>query len=151
MPSMPLTAARKSAAACVAAFLIASTVLAAKPKTAWTPRVPEYIRSSRGAITSAGKDSGGYWVIVDPIVFFKADADRQQRMVAYTFRNVVPERLHEKTQMRVMQEKGDGEFGPKVGLYSQRLGLKMLVTEAVAEKPKRQAKEFEASPWGGRD
>lgn len=131
-------------------LLLTAPCLAAKPKTEWTPREPDYIRTAKGAVTSAGKDSSGYWVIVDPLVFFRADELSRERMIGYTFRSVVPEKLHAKSQMRVFQEKGDGEFGPRIGTYSSKLKLKLLVSSAVAEKPPR-VKPFEASRFGGRD
>lgn len=130
-------------------LLLSAPCLAAKPKTAWTPREPEYLRTSKGAIVSAGKDSAGYWVIVDPLLFFRADEMCRERMVGYAFRSVVPEKLHDRAQMRVMQEKDDGEFGPRIGTYSSKLKLKMLVSEAVVRKPVKPAKpQAEWSRWG---
>lgn len=128
-----------------------SSCFAAKPKTEWTAREPEYIRTSKGAVISAGKDSGGYWVIVDPLLFFRADDLTRERMIGYTFRSVVPEKLHEKSQMRIFQEKGDGEFGPRIGTYSQRLKLKMLVKQEVVVKAPQPPKDFVPSRFGGRD
>jgi hypothetical protein len=130
-------------------LLLAAPCLAAKPHTTWTPREPEYLRTSKGAIVSAGKDSAGYWVIVDPLLFFKADDLRRERMVGYAFRSIVPEKLHERVQMRVMQEKNDSEFGPRIGTYSHKLKLKLLVSEAVVVKPPKPAKpQAEWSRWG---
>ena len=132
-----------------APLLWISSCLAAKPKTAWTPREPEYLRTSKGAIVSAGKDSGGYWVIVDPLLFFRADDLRRERMVGYAFRSIVPEKLHERVQMRVFQEKGDREFGPRIGTYSHKLKLKLLVDREVVVKPPKPAKpQAEWSRWG---
>ena len=124
---------------------------AAKPKTEWTPREPEYIRVSKGAVISAGKDSGGFWMIVDPLLFFKADDLQKRRHVEYTFMSVVPEPLQSKTQLRVFQEKGDGEFGPRIATYSKKLGLKMLVKSEVVVKPPKSKRQIEASAFGGRD
>lgn len=139
-------------AAVVIAFawlLLTAPVLAAKPKVKWTPVEPEYIRTSNGTIISAGKDSGGFWVIVDPLLFFKHDELTRKRQVEYTFQNVVPESLKAKSQLRVFQEKGDGEFGPRIATYSRQLGLKMHVKQEVVKKPPQPKKPFEASRFGG--
>lgn len=130
-------------------LLLAAPCLAAKPKATWTPREPEYLRTSKGAIVSAGKDSSGYWVIVDPLLFFRADDLRRERMVGYAFRSIVPEKLQERVQMRVFQEKGDREFGPRIGTYSHKLKLKLLVDREVVVKPPKPAKpQAEWSRWG---